>query len=352
MGGSHDASHVGSSGTGSRERILFADHEPERATSPKAAARLPRRFSRRRKVHSLVGSIAIAVAIAVTAFAAAPAKADLPVGNLATAVVNFIASPNAVAGANNWNCKPSAAHPNPVVLVHATGVNLGANWVALSPMLANAGYCVFAFNYGMTWLSLGRVGGLGEISASAKTLSSFVEKVRANTGAAKVDLVGHSQGGMMPNYYIKFLGGASKVGTFVGLSPSNHGTTFSGIVTLGANLNLIGFVNSLFWGLGVPGLSQQMAGSSFQKNLFASGDTVAGPKYVVIQTKHDFVVTPYTTAFLNGAKNILIQDQCPSDPVGHVGMFTDSPVLQNVMNVLGPNDPTFKATCSGYGLFL
>ncbi len=53
--------------------------------------------------------------------------------------------------------------PDPVVLVHATGVNLGANWAALSPMLANEGYCVFAFNYGMTWLSAGRIGGLGDI---------------------------------------------------------------------------------------------------------------------------------------------------------------------------------------------
>jgi triacylglycerol esterase/lipase EstA (alpha/beta hydrolase family) len=292
--------------------------------------------------------------LSATTATTAPAGAGTtyPVGDVGTAVGNFLWSPGSVAGANNWSCKPSAAHPTPVVLVHATGVNLGANWAVLSPMLANAGYCVYAFNYGMTWLSAGRVGGLGEISASARTLSSFVDKVRTSTGAAKVDLVGHSQGGMMPHYYIEKLGGASKVRTFVGLSPSNHGTTLSGVVTMGANLNLIGFTNTLLWGVGVPALAQQMQGSSFQTSLFGNGDTVAGPRYVVIQTKHDKVVTPHTNAFLTGTNvdNILIQDQCPWDTVGHVGMFADSPVLQNVLNELGPNTSGFKATCSGYGL--
>jgi len=333
-------------------KVLFAG-EPVPTASRKGASGPAKRRSRA-KVRAMVGSIALAATIAVTVLATQPARAALPVGDLGTAVSNFIFSPNSVAGANNWNCKPSAQHPNPVVLVHATGVNLGANWVALSPMLKNAGYCVYAFNYGMTWLSLGRIGGLGEISASARTLSSFVDKVRSSTGAAKVDMVGHSQGGMMPNYYIKFLGGASKVGTFVGLAPSNHGTTVDGIVNLGSALNVLGFANSILWGVGVPGLQEQEAGSSFQRNLFAGGDTVAGPKYVVIETKYDIVVTPYTNAFLNGpnAKNVLVQDQCPNDNVGHIGMFTDGPVLQNVMNSLGANDPNFRANCTGYGLFL
>jgi triacylglycerol esterase/lipase EstA (alpha/beta hydrolase family) len=300
-------------------------------------------------------ALALLAVLTLSVQTAPPASAaTLPIGTLSTAVWNFLFSPGSVSGANSWSCKPSAAHPTPVVLVHATGVNLGANWVALSPMLKNAGYCVFAFNYGMTWLSAGRVGGLGDIAASAGTLKSFVDKVRYYTGASKVDLVGHSQGGMMPHYYIEKLGGASKVRTFIGLSPSNHGTTLNGIVTLGANLNLLGFTSSLLWGLGVPGLAQQMAGSSFQNNLFGNGDTVAGPRYVVIQTKHDKVVTPYTNSFLTGSNvdNILVQDQCPWNPVGHVGMFTDRVVLQNVMNELGANTPGYKASCYGYGMAL
>ena len=308
------------------------------------------RTQRRRIGASILVTFACTMGLLATA--AAPAGATTyPVGGLPTAVSNFVWSPNAVAGANNWSCKPTAAHPYPVVLVPATGVNMGANWVALSPMLANAGYCVYSFNYGMTWLSLGRIGGLGDITASAQTMSTFVNKVLAYTGASKVDVVGHSQGGMMPNYYIKFLGGASKVHTVVGLSPSNHGTTLSGIVTLGANLNLIGFANSILWASGLSGLQQQMAGSSFQTKLFGGGDTVAGPRYVVIQTTHDLVVTPYRNAFLTGPNvtNILLQDQCPGDWVGHIGMFTDGPALQNVMNQLGANTPGFRATCSGYG---
>lgn len=38
--------------------------------------------------------------------------------------------------------------------------------------------------------------------------------------------------------------------------------------------------------------------------------------------------------------------------MGHVGMFVDSPVLQNVMNQLGANQPGFRARCSGYGPIL
>lgn len=298
--------------------------------------------------------VAIAATVMLMAAACQPKPpAPLPIGGLSDAAAAFVANPNSVPGANDWNCKPTSAHPYPVVLVHGTTANLGANWVALSPMLKNAGYCVYGLNYGQTLASALHINGLGDIAASAQQLKDFVNQVLSSTGASKVDIVGHSQGGMMPNYYIKRLGGASKVHTLVGLAPSNHGTTMSGLVTLGANLNLLGFVNSIMV-IGTPALEQQEVGSSFQNALFGDGDTVAGPRYVVIETEHDEVVTPYTNAFLSGPNvtNILIQNQCPNDPVGHAGIAFDSPALQNVLNQLGPNTPGFQPTCSGYGVGL
>jgi triacylglycerol esterase/lipase EstA (alpha/beta hydrolase family) len=280
------------------------------------------------------------------------APAALPIGGLTQALWNFVWSPGAVAGADNWHCRPSKAHPYPVVLVPATDTNLGMDFVAISPTLVNAGYCVFAFNYGMTWISLGRFGGLGDIAASARTMQAFVAKVLATTGAKQVDVVGHSQGGLMPNYYIKFLGGAAKVHTFVALAPSNHGTTLDGLATLGSELNLLGFVNSILIGVGTPGVVQQEQGSSFETALFAGGDTVPGPRYVVIETDHDEVVTPYQNAFLVGpnATDILLQDECPADPVGHIGLFDDGVALQDMLSALGSDHPVYDPTCTGYGI--
>ncbi len=304
-----------------------------------------------------------AALMAVISPAAASAKYAVPYGNtaLGDAIWNETWAPESVEGANN-NCKPSSAHPYPVVLVHATLADEGSNWVTLAPLLANEGYCVYAFNYGETLASLpiiplitpGRIDGLGHIERSAEELASFVARVLSKTKASKVDLVGHSQGGMMPNYYIKFLGGASKVNELIGLAPSNHGTTLSGLTTLLEEFPFAGeIVGGLLEFLGAPALPEQEENSAFIKKLFGSGEPVAaGVRYVVIETEHDEVVTPYAHAFLSGSNvtDITIQSQCPNDPVAHIGMFDDSPALQNVLNQLSASpNPTFKATCSNYG---
>jgi pimeloyl-ACP methyl ester carboxylesterase len=309
------------------------------------------------KLRSL--SLVVTLIAVFAATTSATANASLHVPYEAEALLegawNETWNPTALNGGNN-NCKPSAAHPYPVVLVHGTFADEGSNWVTLAPLLYNNGYCVYAFNYGETILSglLGSIDGLGSIEHSAEELSSFVSKVLNKTGASKVDIVGHSQGGMMPGYYVRFLGGAGKVHTLIGLSPSNHGTTLDGLTTLIEEFPFASLVVNSFLGvIGAPSLPQQEVGSTFQKKLFGSGDTVAGPRYVVIQTTHDEVVTPYTNAFLagSGVTNITLQNQCPSDPVGHIGMFEDSPALQNVLNQLSPSpNPSFSATCSKFGL--
>src|SRR6478609_7715072 len=155
-----------------------------------------------------------AVVMAMLGLGASAASADLPViwnGIYGYAHTSPTASP---PGANDWSCKPTAAHPRPVVLVHGTFADMSNSWQAISPLLKNNGYCVFALDYG-SYAGSGAIGvyGTGEIPDSAAELNAFVDQVRAATGAAEVDVVGHSQGGMMPRYYLEFLGGAEEVHT-------------------------------------------------------------------------------------------------------------------------------------------
>lgn len=304
---------------------------------------------------TLLSGVAVGAA-ALLAPVSASAAYHVPYGNEAMAdfVGAEINTPTLVAGANNIFCRPSAAHPYPVVLVHGTAEDEGSNWVTLAPLLANNGYCVFAFNYGETALSLGgRVDGLDYIERSAEQLSRFVGEVLWLTGAAKVDLVGHSQGGMMPNYYIRYLGGGSKVNELVGLAPSNHGTTLDGLTSLLAELPFASQLGNLLEDIGAASLVQQEQGSVFMTRLFGSGEPLApGVRYVVIESTHDEIVTPYTNAFLHGPNvtNITVQEQCPSDPTAHIGMIDDSPSLQNVLNQLSLHpSSSFEASCTNYG---
>ncbi len=283
-------------------------------------------------------TILVAVAMAMLGVGAGSAQADLPViynGVYGYAHTSPTASP---PGANDWSCKPAAAHPRPVVLVHGTFADMSNSWQAISPLLKNNGYCVFALNYG-SYGGSGAIGvyGVGDIPASAGELDAFVDKVLAATGAAEVDLVGHSQGGMMPRYYLKNLGGAAEVHTLVGLSPSNHGTTLDGLFILS---NFFPGANQ-FTGALCPACEQQRAGSAFITALNSGGETVPGVEYTVIQTLYDQVVTPYTSAFLSGSsvRNVLLQKQCILDLGDHLSMPYDHIAAADVLTALDPLHP-------------
>jgi triacylglycerol esterase/lipase EstA (alpha/beta hydrolase family) len=277
---------------------------------------------------------ALAVATLCLAASAASAGAALPViYNFPAAVAASSVQPGgSPAGANDWSCRPSAAHPRPVVLVNGTFANQITSWNALSPLLKNNGYCVYTFNYG--GLFLGQIGSYGPIAASARELKTEVDKVLAGTGAAKVDLVGWSQGGMMPRYYLKNLGGAPKVNHLIGLAASNHGTTLNGLATLAGYFP----GSQQLVGAACPACTDQLAGSSFLTALNAGGDTVPGVKYTVIQSRYDEVVTPYQSAFLSGpgVTNIRVQDQCILDAGEHLSMPYDHIVDRDVLNALDP----------------
>ncbi|MGH3390775.1 MAG: esterase/lipase family protein [Actinomadura sp.] len=265
---------------------------------------------------------------------AGPASAD-PVDD-----AKALAAPG-LLGANDWSCRPSAAHPRPVVLVHGTFANGSVNWTAAAPALAANGYCVFALTYGAV-PGVPILRAIGPVAGSATQLGTFVTGVLAATGAAKVDIVGHSQGGMMPRYYMRFLGGAAEVGTLVGLAPSNHGTTLNGLATLAEAFP--GASDLL--AAGCPACAEQTAGSDLLDELNAGGDTLPGVRYTVIATKFDEVVTPYRSQFLDGSgvRNVTLQDLCPIDLSLHAGLAFDPVTLHEVLNALDPAHAT-PTTC-------
>jgi triacylglycerol esterase/lipase EstA (alpha/beta hydrolase family) len=281
-------------------------------------------------------ALAVSAALALAALATASAQAaPLPVlynGIAGYAHVSATASP---PGANDFSCKPSAAHPRPVILVHGTFADMSDSWQALSPLLRNNGYCVFALNYG-SYAGSGLLGidATGDIPTSAGQLSAFVDRVLTATKATQVDLVGHSQGGMMPRWYLRFLGGAAKVHALIGLAPSNHGTTLDGLFTLASDLGAGAFVGVL-----CPACEQQEAGSPFMQKLNAGSETVPGVQYTNIESANDEVVTPYTSAFLSGpgVQNILLQSQCPLDQGEHLSMPYDHIADTDVLNALDPS---------------
>jgi triacylglycerol esterase/lipase EstA (alpha/beta hydrolase family) len=322
--------------TGSGSRSLLSI---ERAGA--GGARIPGGFRMRKWIVGVVAGLSFGVVMASVAQAA-----PLPViynGALGFAHASPTASP---PGSDNWSCRPTAAHPRPVILVHGTFEDMSDNWQALSPLLYDNGYCVFALNYG-SFAGSGLVGidATGPIEDSAAQLASFVSRVRSATGARQVDIVGHSQGGMMPRYYMKFLNGATNVHTLVGLAPSNHGTTLDGLFTLAGY-----FPGSSAALAACPACAEQQAGSSFMTKLNSGGDTVAGVDYTVIESENDEVVTPYTSAFLTGPNvtDITLQNQCRLDQGEHLSMAYDHIADADVLTALDPQHPV-KAACTPVG---
>jgi triacylglycerol lipase len=276
-------------------------------------------------VRRLVLVAAAALGLTAAAPSAASAAETPTQADRAAAAARAEAAANAAA---LTACRPSAAHPYPVVLVHGT-FGSASDWDAFAAQLRGAGYCAYALDYGNH--------GTGPIEQSARQLAAFVDGVLAVTGAARVAFVGHSQGGMMPRYYLRFLGGAARTAALVGLAPSNHGTT-----------NPLVHVA----GLVCAACDEQEAGSAFLARLNAGHDVEPGIGYTVIATRFDEVVLPYRSQFLAGdpaqVTDVTVQSRCPFDLSGHVGIRTDRVAVQWVMNALargGVADPGFRPAC-------
>jgi triacylglycerol esterase/lipase EstA (alpha/beta hydrolase family) len=210
----------------------------------------------------------------------------------------------------------AADRPDPVVIVNGT-FGPAFFYEPLAARLRADGHEVHIFE--LTNL------GTGDIAGTAQDLARFADGVRARTGAARVDLVGHSQGGLVARHYVTFLGGADTVDSLVSLGTPHYGTAVATIADFFGGGDCLGIV-----------ACQQMAvGSDFVNALNAGDDTVGSVRYTNLYTALDELVRPVANASLrDGATNVLIQSQCPLRAVAHVGLALDGTVYDGVHDAL------------------
>ncbi|WP_040686166.1 esterase/lipase family protein [Nocardia vinacea] len=272
------------------------------------------------------------------------AQAEYPVDyNFFAGIPNELVNHGgSLPGSNDWGCRPSAAHPNPVVLAHGTGGGAQTNWGLYAPLLANEGYCVFSLTYGaydLPW-PISAVGGMLPIEQSAVQFGAFVDRVLAATGASRVDVVGHSQGTLMPNYYAKRLGGADKIDKYVSIAPAWRGTNAGGGADVAAFADRLGagpYFQAAAGSL-CQACTELLRDSAFLRDLNSDGVYVPGITYTNIMAGLDEIVVPYDSGFVPGpnATSIVVQDGCATDFSEHLAIAGSPRTARFVLNALDP----------------
>jgi triacylglycerol esterase/lipase EstA (alpha/beta hydrolase family) len=290
---------------------------------------------------SLRTTIALALALALPASAQAVTYA--PVDQQGPAL-----SPSAADLNNSLDCSGSTAPidgaaTTPVLLIHGTGSDpehsFSWNWErALNNHLPSP----------IPWCTVALAGhGMADIQVSGEYVVNAIRAMYARAGR-KISIIGHSQGGMIPRWALRFWPDTrSMVDDVIGLAPSNHGTD-------GAHTVCNPDCSPAFW--------QQASGSNFVNALNSYQETFAGISYTVAYTHTDWVVMPNQDATTGSSSlrtgpgqisNIAIQDICPTDVNEHLAIGTiDNVAYRIAMDALehpGPAnllhlDPTTDPT--------
>lgn len=213
------------------------------------------------------------------------------------------------------DCNPFE-HPDkpPVLLVHGTFITGPEqyDW-SYKPLLEELGFDVCLVTYPDR--------GLGDIQISAEYVVNALRHIHAESGR-KVAMIGHSQGGLMPRWALKWWPSArDAVADFV-----MHGAPNHGIILAGDNPITAVFSPTT----GIPAGFRQMGLDSNFETVLNSGDETPGEvEYTSIYTRYDELiqpVEPVPTAALDWGmdnprmSNILLQDVCPELLVDHVSI--------------------------------
>lgn len=195
----------------------------------------------------------------------------------------------------------AAAAKNPVLFIHGWTGN-ASNWDTMISNLVRDGWprnILFAFTFSNPYDASN-----GANARNAIEIDNWVNYILSVTGASKVDIVCHSMGGLSSRYWIKFMGGASKVDDYVSICSPHHGTSLS-----------------LFTG-------GDMAPGSALLTMLNSGDETPGSvSYTCIWSPIDELVIPGSSGRLSGATNRMVYTY-------HIAALTNSQVYSIVRSAI------------------
>jgi triacylglycerol esterase/lipase EstA (alpha/beta hydrolase family) len=207
----------------------------------------------------------------------------------------------------------AAAGREPVLLVPGTSLNpqaeYGWSW---EPALAKLGW---------PYCTVDLPGNAMEDIQTAGEYVVYAIRTMHELSGRKVQIIGHSQGGMVPRWALRFWPSTrAMVDDVVGLAPSNHGTLDSEYCSATTPCP------PAFW--------QQRSSAAFIQALNSRAETFAGVSYTNVYTHNDEVVIPNGdssgSSSLHGGDgqiaNVALQDICPGDPNEHLAIGTYDPV--------------------------
>jgi triacylglycerol esterase/lipase EstA (alpha/beta hydrolase family) len=188
----------------------------------------------------------------------------------------------------------------PVLLLHGYLGTRGSMYI-LERRLNDDGICVFSFNLGSL--------NVRDIRTSAFLIHRKIESILAQTPVKRIDIVGHSMGGLIGLYYVKKLGGYEKVRKLVMMGTPVRGTwaALLGVAT-------VGLISASAW--------QLLPGSRFLKELSA-GALPAGVEYYTIAAQRDWVC-PIESTPLEGAESLTV-------PLGHSSLVMSEEVYRHIL---------------------
>ncbi len=193
----------------------------------------------------------------------------------------------------------------PVLIIHGFLGTRGSMYM-LERRLVDDGFVCVSFNLGTL--------NVRDIRRSAFLIHRKIERILAQTPSQKIDIIGHSMGGLIGLYYVKKLGGHARVRKLIMMGTPVRGTwaALAGVLTLG-------LWSTSSW--------QLLPRSRFLDEL-AQGSIPPGVEVSTIAAAREWVVSLATTR-LPGTSSMTV-------PLGHSSLVVSEEVYRRVVHTLRP----------------